>query len=196
MKLNKTFQKAKKVYWHDKILNRFILRFLPHWILPNHITAFRLATTPFVVILMYSSNYRIGLTVFLFVSFTDALDGSLARVRNQVTEWGKAYDPLADKVLIASMVFIIVNRYIDFATSIIIIGLEIVFIVAAWIRKTEGRKIEANIWGKIKMFLQVLGVTFLLLSVIYDVAHLLPFASGILYLAIAFAIVSLLTHGI
>jgi phosphatidylglycerophosphate synthase len=94
------------------------------------------------------------------------------------------------------MVFIIVLRYVDFWTSIIIIGLELVIIITAWIRKLNGYKVEANLWGKIKMMLQVLGVSILLLSIIFDLAALLPFASGVLYLAIAFAIVSLLTYGI
>jgi len=130
------------------------------------------------------------------VAFTDALDGSMARTRNQITEWGKIYDPLADKILIASMVFIIVLRYIDFWTAIIIIGLEIIIIFTAWIRMKKGIKIQANLWGKIKMWLQVIGVVVLLLSIIFNWAALLPFASGVLYLAIAFAIVSLLTYGI
>lgn len=196
MGLSKAFQKAHKVYWHDKVLAATFLKLIPDYVLPNHITLFRLAMTPFVSILMLREHYAIGLVAFLLISFTDALDGSLARTRDQVTEWGKAYDPLADKVLIASMVFIIVYRYVDVLISLIIVGLEIVFVVAAWIRKTEGRKIEANVWGKIKMLLQVLGVSVLLLSVNLDIAALLPYASGLLYLAIAFAVVSLLTHGI
>ena len=106
------------------------------------------------------------------------------------------YDPLADKILIASMVFIIILRYIDFWTSIGIVGMEIIIIFVAWIRKIKGYKVEANVWGKIKMGLQNIGVTILLLSIIFNWAALLPFASGVLYLAIAFAIVSLLSYGI
>ena len=117
-------------------------------------------------------------------------------MRNQITEWGKVYDPLADKILIGSMVFIIVLRYIDFWTSMIIIGLEIIIIGAAWVRKMEGRVVQSNLWGKIKMGLQVVGVSILLLSIIFNCASLIPFASGTLYLAIAFAVVSLLTYGI
>ncbi len=194
--LSKEFENAERIFWHDKIMAVTVLRLIPCSILPNHITIFRIIATPMVAILMFYGNYTIGLAAFLFVAFTDAIDGSLARVRNQVTEWGKVYDPLADKLLIGSMVFIIVLRYIDVLTSLIIVGLEFAFISAAWVRKQEGRRIEANVWGKIKMLLQVLGVTALLFSVIYNLAALLPFASGFLYLAIAFAIVSLLTHGV
>jgi phosphatidylglycerophosphate synthase len=94
------------------------------------------------------------------------------------------------------MVFIIVLRYIDFWTAMIIVGLEFIIVIAAWIRKREGGEVEANIWGKIKMGLQVIGVAILLLSIIFNWGSLLPLASGTLYLAIAFAIVSLMTYGI
>ncbi|MBA3047110.1 CDP-alcohol phosphatidyltransferase family protein [Patescibacteria group bacterium] len=193
---NTNFEPAEEIYWHDRILAKTVLRFFPKSILPNHITVFRFLTTPIVAVLMFYEHYYIGLFAFLLVAFTDALDGSMARTRNQITEWGKIYDPLADKILIASMVFIIVLRYIDFWTAIIIIGLEIIIIFTAWIRMKKGIKIQANLWGKIKMWLQVIGVVVLLLSIIFNWAALLPFASGVLYLAIAFAIVSLLTYGI
>ncbi len=190
------FKTADYVYWHDKVLKKTLLKLIPTYVLPNHITVFRFFTTPIVVLLMLYGQYYIGLAAFLFVAFTDMIDGSLARTRNQITNWGKIYDPLADKILIGSMVFIIVLRYIDFWTSIIIISIEIIIIIVAWVRKARGREIQANWWGKIKMMLQVLGVTILLFSIIFDWAALLPFASGILYLAIAFAVVSLLTYGI
>jgi len=190
------FQQAEKFYWYDKILAKTFLKLFPKSILPNHITVFRFIATPIVVILMLYEHYYIGLIAFLLVAFTDALDGAMARTRSQITTWGKIYDPLADKILIGSMVFIIVLRYIDFWTAIIIIGLEFVIIVTAWVRKRKGALIQANIWGKIKMCLQVLGVVTLLLAIVFDWGALLPLASGVLYLAIAFAIVSLLTYGI
>lgn len=190
------FQQADKIFFHDKILAKTVLKFIPKCVLPNHITAFRFLATPLVAFLMFFEHYYIGLFAFLLVSFTDALDGSMARTRNQITEWGKVYDPLADKILIGSMVFIIILRYIDFWTAIIIVSIEFIIILVAWIRKIRGAVLQANIWGKIKMMLQVLGVVILLLSIIFNWAALLPFASGVLYLAIAFAIVSLLTYGI
>ena len=194
--VNTNFEQAEEIYWHDKILAKTVLKFFPKFILPNHITVFRFIATPVVAVLVSYEQYYIGLIAFLIVAFTDALDGAMARTRNQITEWGKIYDPLADKILIGSMVFIIVLRYIDFWTAIIIIGLEFIIILTAWIRMRIGAKVQANLWGKIKMHLQVIGVVILLLSIIFNWAALLPFASGVLYLAIAFAIVSLLTYGI
>ena len=191
-----TFEKAERVFWHDKVLAKTVLRFIPARVLPNHITVFRFLATPVVAILAFTEQYYVGLFSFLILAFSDVIDGSLARTRDQVTNWGRLYDPIADKILVGSMVFIIVLKYIDWWTAMLIIGLEMVIIVTAWIRVKTGRKVEANRWGKIKMFLQVLGVTILLLAIISDWAELLPFASGTLYLAIAFAIVSLLTYGI
>lgn len=190
------YQKATKFYWHDRILENTVLKLFPQSVKPNHLTAARFLLTPIVMLLMLDQRYYIGLYAFLIVAFTDALDGSMARTRGQITEWGKVYDPLADKMLIGSMVFIIVLRYIDLWTALIIIVLEIIIIITAWVRKHKGAEIQANIWGKIKMLLQTLGVVILLLSIVFNWAVLLPLASGVLYLAIAFAVVSLLTYGI
>ncbi len=194
--LDHSFQEAKKLAWYDNILAVTILKLLPAKILPNYITVFRFLATPVVAVLMLYGHYFVGLVAFLLVAFTDAIDGAMARTRGQITNWGKIYDPLADKILIGSMVFIIVLRYIDFWTAIIIIALEFIIVTTAWIRKKEGGEVQANIWGKIKMCLQVSGVVILLFSIVFNWQALLPLASGVLYLAIAFAIVSLLTYGI
>lgn len=192
---DKQYQSASKVYWHDKALAATFLRLFPKAVRPNHLTMFRFLAIPFMVLLMLYESYEIGLWVFLIVAFTDALDGSMARTRDQITEWGKIYDPLADKLLIGSMVFAIVLRYIDFFAAMIIIGMEVLIITSAWWRKHNGQSVEANVWGKIKMLLQVAGTIFLLLAIIFNLEALLPFGTGAFYLAIAFAIVSLLTYG-
>ncbi|MCK5416597.1 CDP-alcohol phosphatidyltransferase family protein [Candidatus Parcubacteria bacterium] len=192
----KDFEKTDKLFWHDKLMSKTFLKLIPKKIYPNHITMFRFLTTPIVVYLMISKQYQVGMIAFLIVAFSDALDGSLARVRNQITTWGKIYDPVADKILISSMVFIIVFKYIDPLTAYLIISIEVIIIFVAWFRLKKGYKVQANIWGKIKMCLQVLGVFVLLLAIVFNIAELFPFASGTLYLAIAFAIVSLLTYGI
>ena len=194
--LDNNFKKSDTIFPHDRLLAKTVLKIIPKSIKPNHVTVFRFLTTPIVAFLMFSDHYLIGLISFLLVAFTDALDGSMARTRDEITEWGKVYDPLADKILIGAMVFIIVLKYIGFWTSIFIVSIEVVIIIVAWVRKLRGAEIQANIWGKIKMMLQVLGVTILLLSIIFNWAGALPLASGALYLAIAFAIVSLLTYGI
>lgn len=194
--IDTNYQAPDKLFFYDKYVDKLFLWMIPGFVKPNHITVFRFLATPLVAWFMFYQHFLCGLFAFLILAFTDVLDGSLARMRNQITKWGMTYDPLADKILIASAVFIIVLRYIDFWTSILIVGIDFIIIVVAFIRKERGAKVQANVWGKIKMFLQVTGVTILLLSIVFDLAQLLPLASSVLYLAIAFAIVSLLTYGI
>jgi len=193
---DKNYQEADVIHFHDKFLAATILKLFPEVVKPNHLTLFRFLATPIVVILMMAGSYQIGLWTFLIVAFSDALDGSMARTRNQITNWGKIYDPLADKLLIGSMIFTIVLRYIDVWAAVLIVVLEIIIITMAWWRKHNHHTVEANIWGKIKMILQVLGTVFLLLAIVFNLEALLPFGQGAFYLAIAFAVVSLLTYGI
>jgi len=193
---DKNYQPADKVYWHDKILGATVLKLFPATVKPNHLTIFRFLSTPFVLTVTALGKYQWALWLFLIVAFSDALDGSMARLRNQITDWGKIYDPLADKLLIGSMIFAIVLRYIDFWAAMVIIILEIIVIASAWWHKHNNQILQANIWGKIKMILQVAGTTFLLLAIVFNFDALLPFGAGAFYLAIAFAIISLLTYGI
>jgi CDP-diacylglycerol--glycerol-3-phosphate 3-phosphatidyltransferase len=192
---DKDYQGSPKIYWHDRILAATFLKLFPPSIKPNHLTMFRFLATPFVLLVTFFDRYQAALWLFLIVAFTDALDGSMARTRNQITTWGKIYDPLADKLLIGSMIFAIVLRYIDFWAAMVIISLEAIIIIAAWWQKHNQHTVEANVWGKIKMLLQVAGTAFLLLAIVFNIEALLPFGTGAFYLAIAFAVVSLLTHG-
>ena len=184
------------MYPQDWVLKYTILPLIPSWMQPNHITLFRFFATPFVILLVVMENYVWGIPVFLFVAFTDAIDGSLARVRNQITDWGKLYDPLADKLLIGSLVFIIVMKYLNFYLAIVLIVIEAFFIIGAWWRHKKGKVVQADIWGKIKMNLQVLGILFLLFGLLFQAQEFFSVSAGTFYLAIAFAIISLFSHGI
>jgi CDP-diacylglycerol--glycerol-3-phosphate 3-phosphatidyltransferase len=181
----------------DRLLAKVFLPIFPSSIRPNHLTASRLVLTPIVIWLFWQERYIGGGILFLITSFTDALDGAMARTRNQVTSFGKMFDPLADKILISTVVYMLVLKYVDPYAAWIIIILEIIIITAAIFKRNNGdHNIQANIWGKIKMNLQVLGVVILLLSIIFSIEQLYPISQGTFYLAIAFAILSLFTYGI
>lgn len=185
-----------KIYFSDRLLAKTILLAFPYRIKPNHITVFRFLTTPFVVWLMYLENYIWSIPLFLLVAFTDALDGAMARTRNQITDWGKLYDPLADKLLIGSVVSVIVIQKVNFYLGLIIIVMEAILISGAWYYKKKGVIKEANRWGKIKMCLQVLGVLILLFALALKINIFIPVSFAVFALAIIFAIVSLLSAGI
>lgn len=194
--INCNFQKSEKLTWYDKILKPTVLKLFPSSVYPNHITIFRFLATPIVLILMLTEYYTVGLFAFLIVASSDAIDGAMARTRGEITEWGKLYDPLADKILIGGMVFAIVWRYINFWLAMLIITIELVFIFGALYKKRKGKIIQANFCGKMKMCAQVLAVVFLLLAIVFQWNPLINVAANVFYVAIAFAILSILTHGI
>lgn len=187
--------KQQKLYFFDKILNIIFLSLIPKSVKPNHLTIVRFLMIPFVIFYLCTNQYFIGLILFFIASFTDALDGALARTRNQITEWGKFYDPLADKLLICSVIVILIFKYINPYIALIIIILEIIILISALIKKKlKNYDIHSNFWGKIKMISQVIGIVFLLLSIILNYAPLQTISLGIFYLAISFAIISLFTY--
>ena len=66
-----------------------ILRAFPRRVTPNQVTMFRFIATPIVLYLLVVGYYGWGLAAFLIAACSDAIDGALARTRNQVTDWGK-----------------------------------------------------------------------------------------------------------
>jgi len=180
----------------DRMLARTVLRAIPRRITPNHVTTFRFFATPVVLYLILTGEYAWGLAAFLLVACSDAVDGALARTRNQVTEWGKAYDPIADKFLIGSMVFGVVVREMDLVIGLSIITVETAIIGFAWYGRAHGRVVQANTWGKIKMNLEVIGVTLLLLALAFGIPGVISMSKASFVLAILFALVSLVTYGI
>ncbi|MFA6426981.1 MAG: CDP-alcohol phosphatidyltransferase family protein [Candidatus Magasanikbacteria bacterium] len=192
-----TYLKAEEVHPHDYFLARTFLKLLPSAITPNKISIFRIIATPVVFFTILYGYYKTGVGLFLVVAFTDALDGSLARTQNKITKFGMLIDPLADKFLIGSMVLLLVFKYLNFWLGIAVLGIEIIFIASAYVAHVKFKTVRmANLWGKIKMFLQVLAVCAILIALVFDNEVFLRFASGILGLSVGFALVSLFRHGV
>ena len=132
----------------------------------------------------------------MIVAFTDALDGTMARTRNQITSWGAFWDPIADKILISLIILLIVVQHINIYLGLLVIFVELVIITGGIVRKRHGITQHANVWGKIKMILQVIGVLALLISLWLGVDLFIDISTGTFSLAIVFAIISLFTYGI
>ncbi|MFC1788013.1 CDP-alcohol phosphatidyltransferase family protein [Patescibacteria group bacterium] len=185
-----------KLYPHDYIFKYTILPLIPSFVTPNSITVLRFVLTPFVLWLLYIGNYELGVPLFLFTALTDALDGSLARTRKQITDWGTFYDPVADKLLISPVVLIIVATHVNVVFAFVIVLIELFIIAGGYTRRKKGHITSANIFGKTKMFLQVIGVGFLLISVWLGYDLFIDVSIGTLSLAIVFAVISLFTYGL
>lgn len=114
--------------------------------------------------------------VFLVASMTDWLDGYLARKNNQVTALGKFLDPIADKLLVNSMVIFLVapSLFAPYAQgqvatisvwcAIILVGRDIVVDALRFIAAQRNIVIAANIFGKAKTVLQMVAIIIVLLN--------------------------------
>ncbi len=184
------------IYPHDKLLARIILPLIPDFITPNAVTVLRFILTPSVVYFLIVENYRVAIPLFIIAAFTDALDGSLARVRDKITPWGTVYDPVADKLLIGACILVLVMRHLDPIIAATIILLELLFLAGGFLYKRRGIIESPSWWGKSKMIFQVIGVTLMLVAVSMDSSALLYISSGAFIIAIVLAVINIIRYGL
>jgi CDP-diacylglycerol--glycerol-3-phosphate 3-phosphatidyltransferase len=137
--------------------------------LPNYITLTRILSIPVLVWILSSSHFNstngdrelLASFVFIAASLTDAIDGYLARKREQVTTIGMLLDPVADKLLIAAAFITLVQfnpRTVPAWMAIIVIGREFLVSGLRSIAASEGFTIQASDLGKLKMIVQIVSV--------------------------------------
>ena len=140
---------------------------------PNKLTCLRVLLVPVFMIFAGMSTYGtsnfkswtylVAGSVFAAASFTDYLDGYLARKNNLVTDFGKFADPLADKLL-TTVAFLYMMR--DNVCSLVVLAIVLAreFAVAgvrmAAAGSPSGKVIAANMWGKAKTVLQMVSILF------------------------------------
>ena len=127
--------------------------------LPNKLTVGRMIAVPFFIAAYMMGYYPVALVLFCLASATDALDGSIARKRGLVTNFGKIMDPLADKILVYSALCLFIESGLIKSWMLIII-LAREFIVAGMrtVAASEGRVLAAGMSGTIKTVLQMVAV--------------------------------------
>ncbi len=130
--------------------------------LANKITLLRILMAPLVVILLYFEGpvtCILAALAFIFASITDWADGYIARRSNTVTSMGKFLDPLADKVLICSILIMFVKlAWAPAWVVIVIVCRELVVTGLRAIAIDEGIVLAADYLGKVKTVLQILAV--------------------------------------
>ncbi len=132
--------------------------------LPNKLTIARVMLVPFFIFFYMIGLYLPALIIFLVASFTDYLDGHLARKHNMVSNFGKIMDPLADKVLVyAAFALLVESQLIPAWMLIIILAREFTVAGMRTVAAAEGIVIAAAMSGKIKTVLQMIAVPLLLL---------------------------------
>jgi CDP-diacylglycerol--glycerol-3-phosphate 3-phosphatidyltransferase len=146
--------------------------------LANRITLMRIVFIPvFLVVLLgefpaplqapewwRASQAWIAAVIFAVLAATDAVDGYIARTRNQVTTFGKFIDPLADKLLVtAALVALVDLDRIPSWIALVIISRELVVSGLRMVAVAEGRVIAASSFGKVKTILQIVAIMAFLL---------------------------------
>ena len=133
--------------------------------LPNQLTMARMIAVP-IFILVYLMGYNIpAAIIFILASFTDFLDGYLARKHNLVSNFGKIMDPLADKLLVISALVCMVELGIVAGWMVIVIlAREFTVTGLRTVAAAQGIVIAAGMTGKIKTVLQMIAVPLLLLE--------------------------------
>lgn len=182
-----------KITATDKFLDKTILWAFPSFVKPNYVTIFRFITIPFIVALLIINDYKTAFVLFVVSALSDAIDGALARTRNQITDWGIVFDPFADKLLIASVGGILIFKFLNPILAFSIILLEIILISSAYYR-FKGEVVPAKTSGKIKMILQSIGVSLIFLAIVCGSVVVLSIAAFILYLSLIFAILSIFVY--
>ena len=184
-----------KVGIKDRAISFIFEPLIPIYVVPNHITVFRFVSVPFVTFLLFYEYYATGFALFAVSAFSDALDGAIARTRGQVTDWGKLFDPLADKLLIGVAGFILVSRFLSPFIIAMVNSIEILLILNAYYRKKfRGEIVEARGVGKAKMVCQSFGIGLLGIYAISQMPILLFVSSLFLYLSILLALISLFVY--
>lgn len=175
----------------DRMLFTSMLRFFPRAITPNQITVFRFVMTPVVLALLFFEWYAAGTVLFVVTAFSDAADGTIARMTNRVTSWGIAFDPLADKLFIGGVAILLVPAHLGIGLAAAIVAVEVTLVASLYLQY-GGTVVPARASGKIKMILQCVGIGVLLLYVNLGAPVLLSLAACLLYASLFFALLSVL----
>lgn len=177
--------------------------------LPIFLTILRILAIPLVVLFFYLDMPLTASTIFGLAGLTDFIDGYLARKYNQESRFGAFLDPVADKLLVAVALLLIVERegtlWITMA-AVIIISREItISALREWMAETGQRsKVAVSYIGKVKAVAQILSLIFLLFNqdlwglplrevglVLLVVATILTVISMVQYLRSAFTSVNI-----
>ena len=139
--------------------------------LPNKLTILRIILVPFFVLFMLLSGdifpYRnlVALAIFGIASYTDHLDGKIARRDHLITNFGKLMDPLADKIMVMSaLICFVANGMTNTVFVLLIMVREFAVTSIRLIAVEQGRVIPANNWGKAKTVSQIVAICIVLLT--------------------------------
>lgn len=142
--------------------------------LPNKLTVARILLVP-VFMICASQGFQAGWMlaagiVFALASFTDYLDGHIARKHNLVTDFGKFADPLADKLLTTTaFLYMMSMNACHPVVIVLILAREFAVSGVRMVAASKNRVVAANLWGKVKTVLQMVTVLVFYFELPFDI---------------------------
>lgn len=129
---------------------------------PNKLTLARVLLVPVFVIcfcIRFPAHYFSALMIFVVASITDAVDGKLARQRNEITDFGKFLDPLADKILVISaMACFLQQQRMNIAAFLLIVTREFMVSALRLVVANKGTVVPASFAGKLKTAFTMIAI--------------------------------------
>lgn len=121
---------------------------------PNKLTMLRVFLVPAFVLLFYlqfPAHYFLSMLIFVAAAITDAVDGHLARKNNQITDFGKFLDPLADKVLVVTALSCFLQQQkVHIVAFLLIVAREFMVSALRLVVANKGTVVAASFAGKLK----------------------------------------------
>jgi CDP-diacylglycerol--glycerol-3-phosphate 3-phosphatidyltransferase len=175
------------------------VKFIPAWVPANLITLLR-ALLLIPIYFVYQSGHPLWVFIlFLLAWFTDILDGLHARYRHQISSLGKLLDPAMDKVFVLGLLWMLAPGRLSWSIILVTVALELLIVLLTVLAAPIAARflkrrliLGANLWGKIKMFLQGSGLVALILGL--DIPALRYFSEVLFWLAALFAGISLVFY--
>jgi CDP-diacylglycerol--glycerol-3-phosphate 3-phosphatidyltransferase len=165
--------------------------------LPNKLTMLRVFMIPFFLLFELAFPAELwakwaAFLVFGAASLTDKLDGTIARRRNLVTNFGKFMDPLADKLLVCSAMIVFAgDGRMPVLVVIVIVAREFIISGFRLIAAEQGKVIAAGPWGKAKTVFQMVMVCFKILDIN---AAFIVIGDVLMWIALALTVISLVDY--
>lgn len=166
------------------------------WTIPNILTILRLLLVPVFIILFFQGHKIASLAVFCAASLTDLLDGYLARKLNQITDFGKLFDPLADKLMVLSALVCQGIAGVFPWAAIIIVGCkELLMVLGGAYMLKKGIVVYANYYGKVAT---VLFIAALILAFFHEqlAAAGIPLDQIFLWASVAMAVIAMFVYAL
>jgi CDP-diacylglycerol--glycerol-3-phosphate 3-phosphatidyltransferase len=172
------------------------------WTIPNILTLIRIILIPVLVIVFYMPGqwtYQLSAAIFGIAALTDLLDGYLARRWNQTSPFGAFLDPVADKLMVAVALVLLVqdNPAPLFAIpAAVIIGREIaISALREWMAEIGARtKVAVSIIGKLKTTIQMVAILLLLYKFPLGIFPTHTVGLVLLYIAAALTLWSMIVY--